>query len=221
MSFKPRMVGLQISVAPKAKETLDRQARERGVSTALWASQLFGAGFAAVCAREKSMPITDDDLDAILGATLLLRAREKWDTATIAQSLGVSEPTVVRMLDTWRTYRAGSEAPKSEPAPAVKESSAKMILEEMAMDDLLDLKMRKKFRIILEILVNNPRAFVPTERFTSKLWEDDPNGGPDDALSLVYNHISLLRRDVLNPVGWTIAVSRGDGYRLERLLPNE
>lgn len=109
MSFKPRMVGLQISVAPKAKETLDRQARERGLSTVLWASQLFDAGFAAVCAREKSMPITDDDLDAILGATLLLRAREKWDTASIAKSVGVPEHVVVRILDGWKEYRRGQK----------------------------------------------------------------------------------------------------------------
>lgn len=107
MTFRPKMVGVQISVTAKAKETLDRQASARGISTVLWASQLFDAGFAAACAREKSMPGTDADLDAIVGAVLLLREREKWDTASLAQALGISEPTVVRILDAWKTYRAG------------------------------------------------------------------------------------------------------------------
>jgi len=107
MTFRSKMIGVQISVTEKAKQTLDRQAAERGISSSMWAGQLFDAGFAAACAREKSMPIADGDLDAIMGAVLLLRAREQWDTATIAKSLGVSEPTIVRMLDGWKEYRAG------------------------------------------------------------------------------------------------------------------
>ncbi|UDF29342.1 UNVERIFIED_ORG: helix-turn-helix domain-containing protein [Roseateles sp. XES5] len=110
MTVRSKMVGISISVTEKAKQNLDRQARERGIGLSLWAGQLFDAAFASVCAREKSMPISDGDLDAIVGATLLLRARERWDTATIAQALGVSEPTVVRILDCWREYRAGMEA---------------------------------------------------------------------------------------------------------------
>ena len=98
-------VAITINVPERAKLTLERQAHERGMATSLWTGQVFDLGFAAICAREKSMPITDPDLDAIVGATLLLRDREKWDTATIAKSLGVSEPTVVRILDGWREYR--------------------------------------------------------------------------------------------------------------------
>lgn len=100
-----RMIGITLNVPEKAKLTLDRQARERGCATSLWAGQVFDLGFAAVCAREKSMPVTDADLDAIVSATLLLRARDKWDTATIGKALGVPEPTVVRILDGWRDYR--------------------------------------------------------------------------------------------------------------------
>jgi hypothetical protein len=105
MMAASKMVGITLSVPEKAKQTLERQARERGVASSLWMGQVFDIGFAAICAREKSMPITDLDLDAIVGATLLLRAREKWDTATIAKGLGVSEPTIVRILDGWKTYR--------------------------------------------------------------------------------------------------------------------
>lgn len=104
-----KMVGVTINVTAKAKDTLDRQAGQRGCASSLWASQVFDIGFAAICAREKSMPITDADLDAICGATLLLWARGDWDTARIAQGLGVPEATVSRVLDGWREYRRGSE----------------------------------------------------------------------------------------------------------------
>lgn len=105
MAAFQKQVGITINVPERAKATLDRQARERGVASSLWTAQVFDLGFAAVCAREKSMPLTDVDLDAIVGATLLLRARDKWDTATIGKALGVPEPTVVRILDGWRDYR--------------------------------------------------------------------------------------------------------------------
>jgi hypothetical protein len=109
MTFRSKMVGITLSVPERAKATLDRQAKERSISTSLWASQIFDMGFAAVCGREKSMPVSDQDLDAIVGAVLLLRAREQWDTATLAKSLGVSEPTVIRILEAWKFYRAGAE----------------------------------------------------------------------------------------------------------------
>lgn len=116
MTFRPRMVGVTVSVTEKVKQNLDRQARERGISLSVWTGQLFDAAFAAACAREKSMPISDGDLDAIVGATLLLRAREQWDTATIAQALSVSEPTVVRILQLWKDYRVGMEASSQQAA---------------------------------------------------------------------------------------------------------
>lgn len=104
-----KMTPIQITVSERAKATLTRQAQERGLSLSKWSNQLFDAAFAAACAREKSMPATDADLDAVVGAALLLRAREQWDTATLAQSLGVSEPTVVRILEVWKDYRAGQK----------------------------------------------------------------------------------------------------------------
>ncbi|MDB5552111.1 MAG: helix-turn-helix protein [Rhizobium sp.] len=105
MTFRSKMVGIQISVPERAKQTLDRQAASRGLSTSLWAGQLFDAGFAAVCAREKSMPATDADLDAIVGAALLLRERENWDVPALAQALGVPEAVVDRILDAWQIHR--------------------------------------------------------------------------------------------------------------------
>ncbi|MBZ5760260.1 hypothetical protein LAV84_06825 [Rhizobium sp. VS19-DR104.2] len=100
-----RMVGLSLSVSEKAKMTLDRQARQRGLHSSQWAGQIFDMGSAAVCARDKSMPVLDKDLDAIVGATLLLLEAKKWDTATIAKGLGVPEPVVVKILTGWRDYR--------------------------------------------------------------------------------------------------------------------
>lgn len=100
-----RLIGLTINITEKAKQTLDRQAAARGCASSLFAGQVFDIGFAAICAREKSMPITDADLDAIAGATLLLWSRGDWDTASIAKGLAVPESTVARILDGWREYR--------------------------------------------------------------------------------------------------------------------
>ncbi len=100
-----KMIGLTVSITDKAKLTLDRQAAERGYGTSLWAGRVFDLGFAAVCAREKSMPISDGDLDAIVGASLMMWHCDGWDTATIAKGLGVAEPVVVRILDGWKEYR--------------------------------------------------------------------------------------------------------------------
>jgi hypothetical protein len=101
------MTGLTVSVTEKAKLTLQRQAAERGMSSPVWAGLVFDMGFAAVCAREKSMPITDRDLDAVVAGTLLLNSTNDWDTDEISRGLGVSEATVVRILDVWRDYRRG------------------------------------------------------------------------------------------------------------------
>jgi len=104
-----KVVEIKINVPLKAKATLDRQARDRGCAPSLWANQIFDVGFAAICARERSMPITDGDLDAICAATLMLWAGPSWDTEAIAKALGVPEATVVRILDGWRQYRRGQE----------------------------------------------------------------------------------------------------------------
>lgn len=109
MAVRQRMVGITIQISEKAKATLDRQARERGVATSLHAGQMFDMGFAAFCAREKSMPVSDGDLDAIVGGTLLLWQAEKWSTAEIAKAMGVPETTVIRIRDAWKTYRRGLE----------------------------------------------------------------------------------------------------------------
>lgn len=107
MAAHQRMTDLSIRISEKAKDTLDRQARERGVAPSLLAGQLFDMGFAALCAREKSMPVSDGDLDAIVGGTLLLWQAEKWSTAEIAKAMGVPETTVIRIRDAWKTYRRG------------------------------------------------------------------------------------------------------------------
>lgn len=104
-----KMVGISISVTEKAKKTLDRQAAARGLNSSHWAGLVFDMGFAAVCARDKSMPLGDADLDAIVGATLLLWARGDWNTADIAKGLGVPEAVVDRILAGWKDYRRGQE----------------------------------------------------------------------------------------------------------------
>jgi hypothetical protein len=110
MVIRQKMVGVSVNITEKAKQTLDLQARARGVSSSLWAGQVFDVGFAAICARDKSMPVVDADLDAIVGASILLWSRGEWDTAEIAKGVGVPEATVVRILDGWKQYRRGQEA---------------------------------------------------------------------------------------------------------------
>lgn len=110
MTFHGKMVGIAINVPARAKDTLDRQARERGIASSLWASQVFDLGFAAICAREKSMPVTDGDLDAICEATLMLKFGKSWKPAEIAKGLGVPESTVKSILAGWKEYRRGQEA---------------------------------------------------------------------------------------------------------------
>lgn len=100
-----KMIGIAIQIPERAKAALERQARARGIASSLWAGQVFDMGFAAVCAREKSMPIADADLDAIVGGTLLLMSREEWDTADIAAKLGVPEATIERIIAAWCEYR--------------------------------------------------------------------------------------------------------------------
>jgi len=100
-----KMVGISVSIPEKAKAVIDRQAASRGVASSHWAGQIFDIGFAAVCAREKSMPVTDADLDAIAGATLILSVTDGWNIPKIARGLGVPEATVVRILDGWKIYR--------------------------------------------------------------------------------------------------------------------
>lgn len=97
-------VGITINVPEIAKATLDRQASARSLSPSVWAGQVFDIGFAAICARERSMPVTDADLDAIVGATLMMWSKD-WDSSSIATGLGVPEPTIIRILDGWRDYR--------------------------------------------------------------------------------------------------------------------
>lgn len=101
------VASITLTLPQQAKATLNRQAAARGYSTSVWAGLVFDMGFAAVCARDKGEPASAADLDAIVGATLLLREGEKWDTKRIAAGLGVSEATVARILDGWRTYRRG------------------------------------------------------------------------------------------------------------------
>ena len=108
MVQQQKMVGITLSIPEKAKLTLDRQARERGRPSSVWAGQIFDIGFAAICAREKSMPITDGDLAAIVGATLILTGRD-WKPTEIADGVGVPVTTITRILEGWAIYRRGQE----------------------------------------------------------------------------------------------------------------
>lgn len=99
---------VNFNVSAKAGETLEREAGARGYSRTAYAAMLFEAAFAARFGREN----TDFELKAVIEMVLVLWGSKK-ETATIAAAVGLSEPSVERILKTWRdeiTKRPGGEA---------------------------------------------------------------------------------------------------------------
>lgn len=82
----------------------NREAIRRGVSTTGFAIVLFEAVYAA-----RAMPggTGDSDLDAAVARSVILFANGL-DTAAIAPAVGLSEPTVVKILDAWRREIKGA-----------------------------------------------------------------------------------------------------------------
>ncbi len=56
-----KMIGIAIQIPERAKAALERQGARTRHRLQSVAGQVFDMGFAAVCAREKSMPIADAD----------------------------------------------------------------------------------------------------------------------------------------------------------------
>ena len=69
----------------------------------------------------------------------------------------------------------------------------------------------KEFQI-MEMLMENPRQVIPTERFLEKIWGYDS----DAEIQVVWVYLSMLRKKIagLNS-GVQIKASRGVGYSLE------
>ena len=66
-------------------------------------------------------------------------------------------------------------------------------------------------RRILNLLIARP--LVSVETLVSHLYDDDPDGGPDDPVSAVHAHVFYLRRYLMGH-GVTIESRRSVGYRI-------
>lgn len=91
---------LTFSVDDKVYQRLTDMARQRDMSTGPYAKVLFEAAYAA-----RHRQSGDPDLDARVGlAVVLLGAKQ--DSATIAKAIGLSEPTVLKIIDAWKREAA-------------------------------------------------------------------------------------------------------------------
>ncbi len=93
----PEARQINISVPEVVHARVAKMAVGAKMGVGPYAAQLF---LAAYSARVKP-PIGDRDLDASVARVAILWA-EKRDTAEIAGAVGLSEATVVRILDAWR-----------------------------------------------------------------------------------------------------------------------
>ena len=93
----PEMKQINISVPEVVHSRVAKMAAGAKMAVGPYAATLF---IAAYSARVKP-PTGDRDLDASVARVAILWA-EKRDTAAIADAVGLSEATVVPVLDAWR-----------------------------------------------------------------------------------------------------------------------
>ncbi len=99
MSAVAKATGKTITLSMPAlmHERLSVMARAADVKVGVYAQALFNAAYAARCNTTG-----DVDLDTAVARLVILAASGDYDTADLAVASGLSEPTVQRMLDTWR-----------------------------------------------------------------------------------------------------------------------
>lgn len=97
MATDDKLVPIACRVPPIVATRLNQLAVGAKMATSTYAAQLL---IAAYSARVKP-PTGDRDLNASVSRVAILWA-DKRNTAAIAAAVGLSEPTVVRILDAWR-----------------------------------------------------------------------------------------------------------------------
>lgn len=98
------MASVTLTISDKVKTNLARTAQARGMSTTGFAIILFEAAYAA---RATPGGTGDVDLDAAVARSVILFANGL-DTSAIAPAVGLSEATIVRILDAWRSEVKGA-----------------------------------------------------------------------------------------------------------------
>lgn len=87
--------------------------------------------------------------------------------------------------------------------------------EAIAIADQLNLPNRHR-QVLLALA--EARTFISVSRIADKVYEDDPDGGPDGAESCIHAYVNRLRAR-LRPTGHRIITIRTLGYRLELEKP--
>lgn len=90
---------INFSIEDRIFTVLEKHAATLGYKPTSYAKMLFEAAFAS---RVGVQP--DVDLDDQVAAAIVLHGARK-DSATIALATGLSEPTVLRIIDAWRSER--------------------------------------------------------------------------------------------------------------------
>lgn len=93
---------VNFSVDDRVYATLEKHGAKHGYKPTLYAKMLFEAAFASRCGVA-----FDADLDTQIAAAIVLYGARN-DTAAIAKAVRLSEPTVIRVIDTWRRERAAA-----------------------------------------------------------------------------------------------------------------
>lgn len=101
MSNSTETIQLGLRVPAAVYKGLGAMADKAGTSRTGYAQLLLIAAYSARCA-----PSGDRDLDAAVGRVAVLWG-EGLDTAAIAKAVGLSEPTVVRIVGAWRAELSG------------------------------------------------------------------------------------------------------------------
>lgn len=90
---------VNFSIEDRAFATLERLAGQHGYKPTSYAKMLFEAAFAS-----RLQVQVDRGIDDQVAVAIVLHGAKK-DSATIAQAVGLSEATVIRIIDAWRSER--------------------------------------------------------------------------------------------------------------------
>jgi 2-hydroxychromene-2-carboxylate isomerase len=93
------MKQVNFSIDERAFATLEKHAAQHGQKATSYAKLLFEAAFAS---RVGVQP--DSDIDFQIATAIVLHGARK-DSAAIAKAVRLSEPTVIRIIDAWRSER--------------------------------------------------------------------------------------------------------------------
>ena len=94
-----------VTVSPKLHESLSKKAAEAKMSVTAYSTLLFQAA-----ASERVKPGSAPDLHIAIGRVVVLWGNSTLDTTQIGMLVGLSEATVVRIVEAWKAEALTTEA---------------------------------------------------------------------------------------------------------------